>query len=154
MIELSINFLIELPRTLKMLTLISCKDALHSLHQRLKLLAVHLSGKQSNIETFHAKLQILLRNCEECWIQNMTQFSVNNKRYDIKGWKSLMCTCRDCIYINAWYVIQRCYVFKLMHDIYLKGCCSPYGTHSALSRSSVVTISGYAKLSDDPLISR
>ena len=41
-----------------------------------------------------------------------------------------------------------------MHDIYLKGCCSPYGTHSALSRSSVVTISGYAKLSDDPLISR
>ena len=79
MIELPINFLIELPRTLKMLTLISCKDALHSLHQRLKLLAVYLSGKQSNIATFHAKLQTLLRNCEECWIQNMTQFSVNHK---------------------------------------------------------------------------
>ena len=54
------------------------------------------------------------------------------------------------------YNSKGCYVFKLMHDIYLKGCyyCSPYGAHSALSRSSVVTISGYAKLSDDPLISR
>ena len=57
------------------------------LHQKLKLLAVHLSGKQSNIETFHAKLQTLSRNCEECWIQNMTQFSVNNKSIWHQGLK-------------------------------------------------------------------
>ena len=59
MLQLLIDFLIQLPKTKNTLTLPSKKGEVHPLHPKLRLLAVLSSGRQPAIENFHKKLRKL-----------------------------------------------------------------------------------------------
>ena len=74
MVSLLKNFPILLSP--KILTLVSKRSAKHPLYPKMRLLAVHLSGKASETQTFQEKLQILSQFCGEQPSEiGMNQFS-------------------------------------------------------------------------------
>ena len=75
MVSLLKNFPILLPPNI--LTLPSKRSAKHPLYPKMKLLAVHLSGKASETKTFQEKLEMLSQIREEQPPKvSMNQFSV------------------------------------------------------------------------------
>ena len=63
MVSLLKNFPILLPPNI--LTLQSKRSAKHPLYPKMKLLAIHLSGKASETQTLQEKFQMLQQICEE-----------------------------------------------------------------------------------------
>ena len=63
MVPLLKNFPILLPPNI--LTLQSKRSAKHPLYPKMKLLAIHLSGKASETQTLQEKFQMLQQICEE-----------------------------------------------------------------------------------------
>ena len=114
-------------------TLPSNKGFQHPLYPKINLLAVNLSGGPSDTQSFHQKLSW---NCGN-----------HQQGPDM----------------NQWYVISRNKyphypdintVLTFMHGMYLNGCLYSGLCAVRSGLSSVVTIRGYLKLSEHPLVSR
>ena len=84
MVPLLKNFQILLPP--KILTLSSKRSTKHPLYPNMKLLAVHSSGKASETQTFHKKLQMFSQICGEQPPEVGTnQFSGNGFYMQVQG---------------------------------------------------------------------
>ena len=108
---------------------------------KLKLLVVLLSGGQSAIEKFHKKLRKLL----DSWRTS------TRSRYEsvLKRWKYYAISRNENPYITN---IDS--VLKFLHGMYNDGCLYSGLCAARSALASVVTIKGFVKLSDHPLLVR
>lgn len=100
----------------------------------MKLLALHLSGKASETQTFQEKLHMLSQICGKQSHKIDTNQFLRQWFVYVASRNTNPCT----LGVNT--------VLSFMHDVYINGClhsdlCAPHG-----ALPSMVTIKGYTKL--------
>ena len=114
MLKMLQDFPLQLSSNIKLLILPSNKQAIHPLLPQMKLLAVPLSGKQSETEKFQRRLQKLSQSCgdiPQSW--NMKQSLKNGNSMHCQGMKIPLNLLKKCCHS---------YMLCTLKAVYIVGC--------------------------------